>query len=78
MTEWVDFVKSVQQRDNITYSKALRTASSEWKKKKSVKAEKSPQDAKLRKLDGTAKRRKDIKMTGHKKTQKNSKQHSSY
>lgn len=74
MTSWVEFVKKVQHRDGTTYSNALKTASSEWKKHKSTEHKSTEhksnnsQETKLRKLDGTAKRRNDIQV---RKTQKN-------
>ena len=32
MTQWTDFVKKVAARDGITYGKALKVASAEYKK----------------------------------------------
>ena len=43
MTQWTDFVKKVAARDGITYGKALKVASAEYKK--GDKAEKKPKAA---------------------------------
>jgi hypothetical protein len=55
MSAWIDFVRKVQKRDNISYAEALKKASKEYKKEKGGD-----------KGDGTKKgeRRKGAKMAG--------------
>ena len=71
MSNWIDFVKNVQKRDKTTYSNALRTASGEWKAKKPKTEKMTAQDMKLRKMDKTTRKKKDIQVEKGHRTRKN-------